>query len=358
MKPYNSGFTNIQTWLERKKSPDFTNIANILNKKKPARHTLFEFIISSQQLLDALTANIKYNHADPLFYQKQMADAYHTAGYDYACVRSPHFFFKTGERERKDSISLNDGYVIHDRNSFENYPWIDPEDTDFSWLDEMAAYMPKGMKLLVPGPDGVFETVVKLVGCDNLCFMIYDEPDLARDIFDAVGDRYRRFYEICAGHHAVGAMMSDDDWGFKSQTLLSVKHMREYVIPWHIKFAETVHRAGKPITLHSCGNIKELMDDVIDVIKYDGWHSFEDIILPVEDAYNKYGSKVAILGGIDVDFLCRAAPEEIYNRSCKMLERARERGGYALGSGNSIPDYVPVENYLAMIAAAVFNREE
>ena len=26
--------------------------------------------------------------------------------------------------------------------------------------------------------------------------------------------------------------------------------------------------------------------------------------------------------------------------------------GYALGSGNSIPDYVPVENYLAMIEGA------
>jgi hypothetical protein len=27
-------------------------------------------------------------------------------------------------------------------------------------------------------------------------------------------------------------------------------------------------------------------------------------------------------------------------------------GGYALGSGNSIPEYVPFENYMAMIAAA------
>ena len=356
MKPFNDSFINIQTWLERPKSPNFANIANVLNKKKPLRHTLFEFIISHQELLDALTVDIEYNRADPLFEHKQLVDAYHTAGYDYACVRSPNFFFKTGTRERKDSMSLNEGHVIHDRHSFQNYVWVEPEDVSYTWLDEVAAYMPSGMKLLVPGPDGVFETVVKLVGCDNLCFMIYDEPDLARDIFDAVGDRYRRYYEICASHDAVGAMMSDDDWGFKSQTLLSVKHMREYVISWHIKFAETVHKAGKPITLHSCGNIKELMTDVIDDIKYDGWHSFEDIILPVEEAYEKYGSKIAILGGIDVDFLCRATPRQIYDRSCRMLERAQEFGSYALGSGNSIPDYVPVENYLAMIAAAVFNE--
>lgn len=356
MKPFDNSFINMQTWIEREKSPNFNNIANILNKKKPLRYTLFEFIFSNKELLDALTAKIEYEREDMLFHDKQLVDAYHIAGYDYACVRSPNFFFATETRVRKDSISLNDGYVIYDRQSFENYAWVEPEDVDYTWLDEIGAYMPSGMKLLVPGPDGVFETVVKLVGCDNLCYMIYDEPDLARDIFNAVGDRYRRFYQICAGHHAVGAMMSDDDWGFKSQTLFSVKHMREYVIPWHIKIAETVHNAGKPITLHSCGNIKELMPDVVDEIKYDGWHSFEDTILPVEEAYDKYGSQIAILGGIDVDFLCRSTPQQIYDRSCKMLEKSRELGGYALGSGNSIPDYVPVQNFLAMIAAAVFNE--
>jgi len=32
------------------------------------------------------------------------------------------------------------------------------------------------------------------------------------------------------------------------------------------------------------------------------------------------------------------------------LKRAKQ-GGYALGSGNSIPDYIPSENYLAMLKA-------
>ena len=36
-----------------------------------------------------------------------------------------------------------------------------------------------------------------------------------------------------------------------------------------------------------------------------------------------------------------------------MLERTAGRGGYALGTGNSVPDYVPDENYFAMIRAAL-----
>jgi uroporphyrinogen decarboxylase len=98
------------------------------------------------------------------------------------------------------------------------------------------------------------------------------------------------------------------------------------------------------------------MDDVIDTLKYDGKHSFEDTIQPVEQAYEQYGKRIAILGGIDVDFICRSDPAAVHERAKAMVERAGTLGGYALGSGNSIPSYVPHEGYFAMIAAAVGER--
>ena len=42
-----------------------------------------------------------------------------------------------------------------------------------------------------------------------------------------------------------------------------------------------------------------------------------------------------------------------YRRSKAMLERTAGRGGYALGSGNSIPPYVPFEKFQAMTRAAL-----
>ena len=87
--------------------------------------------------------------------------------------------------------------------------------------------------------------------------------------------------------------------------------------------------------------------------KIDARHSYEDTILPVEEAYERYGDRFAIIGGIDVDFVCRARPDEVYGRARAMLERTAGRGGYALGTGNSVPDYVPDENYFAMIRAAL-----
>ncbi len=94
------------------------------------------------------------------------------------------------------------------------------------------------------------------------------------------------------------------------------------------------------------------MDDIIDEIKYDGKHSYQDNILAVEEAYEKWGGRIAILGGMDVDFVSSSAPEAIYRRSAEMLQKTLEKGGYALGTGNSVPEYVQDDNYFAMIAAA------
>lgn len=358
MKRFCEDFIKVETYLESEREPDFNNLLQVLAKEKPKRPTLFEFIINNDKILDELTRNIRYDKSDPLFGFKREIDAYRIAGYDYAAIRGKSFAFKTGRHREagKSSISLNEGSLILDRRSYESYQWMEPEDADYTWLVELAEYMPEGMKILVPGPDGIFETVLALVGYDNLCYMAIDDPELLQEIFESVGSRYLRYYEICSKYDAVGAMMADDDWGFNSQTFLSLKDMRRYVVPWHVRIAEAVHKAGKPITIHSCGNIEDLMDDVIFEIKHDGRHSFEDKIIPVEEAYEKYNGKIAILGGMDVDFLCRSTPEQVYCRSCSMLERSRDKGGYALGSGNSIPDYVSIENYLAMQAAAVMNE--
>jgi uroporphyrinogen decarboxylase len=185
--------------------------------------------------------------------------------------------------------------------------------------------------------------------------MLVDDPDLASEIFDAIGARLVRHYEICVQHDTVGAVIGNDDWGFKTQTMLSPADMRRYVIPWHKKIVQVAHAAGKPAILHSCGNLAAVMDDVID-IGYDAKHSYEDTIQPVEDAYEQYHDRIAILGGIDLDFVVRSEPQQVYKRAKTLLQQTADRGGYALGTGNSVPEYAPHENYLAMIAAATENR--
>jgi len=334
--------------------PDFGNLLAVLSRSKPARPTLFEFFLNGR-LYRKLTAD---TIPDPDRVTEEMLrmQAFRGAGYDYATVRLPGFGFAAGEVRTASTRSLNEGAVITDRASFDAYEWPDPRDARYDVLDALAAALPAGMKLIVCTPGGVLENVVKLVGFENLCFMTVDDETLVFDVFEAVGSRLVRFYEHCVSHEAVGAVIGNDDWGFKSQTMLPPEQLRRFVFPWHKQIVRTAHAAGKPAVLHSCGQLQAVMDDIIDDMGYDGKHSYEDAIQPVEEAYDQYHDRIAILGGIDVDFVCRSTPEAVHKRAEKMLARAERDGAYALGTGNSVPDYVPDEQYFSLISAALEQR--
>ncbi|HOF27635.1 MAG TPA: hypothetical protein PLZ04_09370, partial [Clostridia bacterium] len=67
--------------------------------------------------------------------------------------------------------------------------------------------------------------------------------------------------------------------------------------------------------------------------------------------------KIAILGGIDLDFIARESAENIRAR-CAALIQLTGYKGYALGTGNSIPDYIPFKNFAAMIGCVYPEFEE
>jgi uroporphyrinogen decarboxylase len=329
------------------RKPNFNNLLAVLGRQKPDRDTLFEFFLNND-LYEYFTG-YKCDSINGGAFFSWIADAYGKAGYDFVAVQSSDFQFKTSDKQRSSTISLNNS-IISDWVSFEKYTWNNPENYKNILKD---IKLPGGMKMVVYSPGGVLENVISLIGFDNLCIMLYEEPELVETIFNEVGKRLLNYYENSVPEPNVGALIVNDDWGFNSQTMLSPEHMRKYVFPWHKRIVETIHNYNKPAILHSCGQLDAVFDDIIDLLKFDAKHSYEDKILPVEDAYEKYGSKIAILGGIDVDFVCRSTPIEIKQRSLKILEKTASRGGYALGTGNSVPYYVPKENYLAMISAVL-----
>ena len=326
----------------------------IFKCEAPSRPTLFELFLNRPLYERLAGRKLGDSGLNPVLDNLRLViDAMAAAGYDYATTQASEIAFRNERKNRKDTISLNEGFVITDEESFEAYEWPDPEKCDYSRLDDANAYMPEGMKLMAMGPGGVLENAIALTGYDNLCYMIYEKPDLAKAVFDSVGSRLLKYYQIAAPHPAVGFIMSNDDWGFKSQTFLSPAHMMEFVLPWHKKIVEAAHANNKPVALHSCGNLNEVMDDVIDYCGFDAKHSFEDVIMPIEEAYDKWNGRIALFGGIDLDFILNSPHADIAKRSRDMLACTEGRGGYALGTGNSVPEYIPQDKYLTMIKAAL-----
>ncbi len=332
--------------------PDFTNLLKVLRGKIPDRPTLFEFGINDR-LIGKLSGQVTEDTSSRLAPFKRLIKSFVNAGYDYATIsawRTNTLSFPKGDIDSKESKSLNSGNMITNRESYDKYYWPDPEKGDYDIYLDLRKLLPERMKLVASSNGGLLENVIDLVGFENLSLMYMLDESLTTDIFNSVGSSLLRFYEIVAPIETIGACIVNDDWGFKNQTMFPPDMMKRWVFPWHKRIVEVIHKAGKPAILHSCGQLKSVMDTVIDDLKYDAKHSFEDQITPVEEAYDQWGERIAILGGIDMDFLARNTITDIQKRCVTMLQKSINRGGYALGSGNSIPDYIPDKNYLAMIS--------
>lgn len=176
-----------------------------------------------------------------------------------------------------------------------------------------------------------------------------DDRKLLREILDRIGTLYEAMCKGMAKLDCVGALVISDALGYKTQTLISPQDRREFILPLHRKLAGIAHDCNKPCILHSCGNLTSIMDDIIDYVGIDAKHSYEDAIMPVFEFAKRYAGRISILGGFDVDRLSRSQSEEVRRHTRLLLDELGKCGGYALGSGNSIPEYVPVTNYLTML---------
>ena len=247
--------------------------------------------------------------------------------------------------------------VIGDRGDFERYPWGELTDMYYEkhtpHIKRFLEARPAGMGAVGGVGNGVFEAVQDLVGYVDLCYMRGDDEELYADMFNAVGDAmYRvwdRFLNEYAGEFCV--FRFGDDLGFKNQTLISPDDIRRRVVPHYKRIIDRVHSCGKPFLLHSCGNLTEVMDDLIGTAGIDAKHSNEDQIMSFVDMAKTYGGRIGNFGGIDVDPLCNLDEKGVKEYVRDQLDGVKGMGGIAYGSGNSIPDYIPPANYLAMIEA-------
>jgi uroporphyrinogen decarboxylase len=346
-----------------KPAPDFRRLRTVLRRQVPDRVPFFEIFsniedpvlkaLGDPQLPNARDLPQPVNAACRDFLRHVRHQYW--LGYDYASVRESMTGFAFTQKERPVAVTAQGDRpymtqelkTIANRADLENYRWPDMRAIDYSVFDFACRLLPEGMGLIGDSP-GVFENVMWLLGYEGISYLMYDEPDLIADVFEEVGRRVVEYFRTLASIERIGALRYGDDLGFKTQLLLPPDLFRRYVLPWHRQIVAAAHAAGKPIILHSCGNLSAVMEDII-ATGWDARHSFEDVIEPVWEAKARYGKRIAHLGGFDMVKLPSLSEHQVKAHTRLLFERCAPGGGWALGSGNSIPEYVPVGNFIAML---------
>jgi uroporphyrinogen decarboxylase len=300
------------------------------------------------------------NRAESERYVRQQTRAYYHLGYDYVIL--PAYlpmatYMVVGQdtaplvRERGRAWVDETRGPITNWAEFERFGWCRVEDIDFFQIEYVAGILPDGMGLMVR-TRGVMEWLMRLMGFEVLGYAIADDPELVKAISNRVGTLVVGLVQQLAQMDGMSAIVLYDDMGFRTSTFLSPADLRKYVLPWTRQCAEVTHAQGLPFILHSCGNLEGIMEDVIGDVRADAKHSFEDVILPMPEVKARYGQRIGILGGVDMHILAAGTEEMVRVATRQAIHACAPGGGYAFGSGNTIANYIPLGNYLAMLDEA------
>jgi len=344
--------------------PDYHNILQVLNNRRPARLPLYEHHIDAPFISKMLGEHIssqglKNNELEE--YYRKVIGFWKGMTYDAFDFEAAICDILPGH----GAIMGGMAGPIQTRADFDNYPWEDiPKifwKTYTPHFEAIRKTLPPGMKAYGGCGYGIFEASQDLVGYEYLCVMQCMDPDLFADIFKRIGDLWETLWQgVIEKYSDIFVFFRmGDDLGHKTSTLLDPDIIRQLILPQYKKVIDLVHRSGKKFLLHSCGNIFPLMDDIIN-LGIDAKHSNEDQIAPFPVWIEKYSDRIGLFGGFDLNLLVLEKPETIYRT---VLEQGtlfrRTANGYGLGSGNSIPEYIPVDGYMAMIeATAEIRRRE
>jgi uroporphyrinogen decarboxylase len=199
---------------------------------------------------------------------------------------------------------------------------------------------------------GPFTPSWEQTGMDVFSMLIYDDPGLVREIL-----RAHTAFSIAIARQlveaGVDAVLISDDFGWNGGTLVSPRHFRELILPLFKEIVATVRSLGKPVLLHSCGNVNAILDDLA-ASGINGYNPLQRTAnMNLARVKAAYGARISLSGNVDSSVtLPFGSKEDVERETRECIAAAGPGGGYMLGSDHSLHGGIPVENMLTMIETA------
>lgn len=192
---------------------------------------------------------------------------------------------------------------------------------------------------------GAYDLLRQLMGDENACVAVLEDPDEVARILQDVGDMQARCLEVVLETTPVDILFVHEDFAGKSGPLVGPKVVRSLFNPYYRRLWEIARAGGARIfDLDSDGHVEPVVDALLD--------GGINCLHPIEPAggtdmvklRKRYGKRLILRGGIDKFALTRdraAIDSELDYR----LDPVLRGGGTMFGLDHRIPMEVSIEAY-------------
>ncbi len=245
----------------------------------------------------------------------------------------------------------------------EDFKWPNPESVDFSLIESYANEakdMFENTDYVICGEHpvyGIFELGCWMCGFDDFLLKMVLDEDFIKKFFEKVL-KYQRtvseYYYSKIGSY-IHYTSSGDDFATQASLFMSPAIFREKIKPYFKeRVAFTKEMTNAAFLHHSCGNVHDIIDDLID--------SGVDILNPIQPVNEmmsptrlkkEFGSRITFHGGLDTQEVLPFGTEETVKEAVnKLISTMNNEGGYIFAAAHNIQPDVPPENVIHMFRAA------
>ena len=193
----------------------------------------------------------------------------------------------------------------------------------------------------------LYERAWTMRGMQNIMMDFIDHPAFVHEFLNAIGD-YNVAQARKALEYDIDAVYFGDDWGQQRGLQMGPACWREFIKPVLKRMYGTARDAGKAVYIHSCGDVDELFDDLVE-IGLNCFNPFQPEVMDVDAVLQQYRGRLAFHGGLSTQrILPYGTPDEVRAETKRLIDLGSE-GSYVLAPAHAVEGDVPLENMLAFI---------
>jgi uroporphyrinogen decarboxylase len=239
--------------------------------------------------------------------------------------------------------------------TLQNYQFPDPEEV--MELDEIPSFIEKNNDKFIIGAIGfsLYERAWIIRGIEPVLQDFLMNQPFIEELFDKIIDFNLAITKrLC--RFPIDAFHYGDDWGQQHGLIMGADLWRKIFKKRLRILYDAVHNAGLPVSIHSCGDITEIIPDLIEI----GVNMITPLQAEALDfsfLKREYGKDLTFWGGISTQkTLPFGTPDDVRKEIRQTINILGKGGGYILAPSHELQKDVPLENMLAFIDEARHQR--
>ena len=197
----------------------------------------------------------------------------------------------------------------------------------------------------------IWQTLYEFViGLNDCMVMMIEEPDLFDELMARSADYFAELVRRAIGE-GVDVFFLADDFAFNKGMFVRPAQFERQWRPHFDRIVAPIRDAGVPLIFHSDGKIDDGVEMLLDM--------GANCLTPMDpsgvdyrDYKKRYGRRVCLHGNIDITWpLATGTPADVERDVIAHMKVLKPGGRWVAGSAHSIVNFIPHENFVAMINA-------